>query len=98
MTGEGVLGVLVAQVNFVALFDDDFPLGCFSGGVDLGEEDPGRGTGLGGGKFEWRIGIDLHLDFDFVPFEPDIEIEVNHLGDDSFTWFDAEEFFAAAFH
>ena len=97
MTGEGVLGVLVAKVNLVAFFDDDLSFGCFSGGVDLGEEDPGRGPGFGGGELERWVGIDLNFDFDLVPVESDIQIEVDDLGDDAFTGFDAEEFLAGAF-
>ena len=52
MSGEGVLGVLVAEVNLVTFFDDDLSLGSFSGGVDLNEEDSGRRAGFGGGDFE----------------------------------------------
>ena len=33
-----------------------------------------------------------------VPFEPDIKIEIDDLGDDPFTGLDAEEFLAGSFY
>ena len=96
MAGEGVLGVLVAQVDLVSLFDDDLAFGGFGGGVDFGVKDAGGGTGFGGGEDEGWVGVDLHFDFHAVAVEADIEIEVDYLGNDAVTGFDAEEFLAGA--
>ena len=83
--------VLVAEINLVALLDDQLAFARLGGGVDFGEEDSGGRIGFGGGDFDGRIGVDLNLDFDFVALLSDDQVEIDDFGDDALAGFDAQE-------
>ena len=96
MAREDVLLVGIAEVNPVALLDDELALSGFGGGVDLDGEGSGRWPGLGGGELERRGVVDLDLDVHFVPVEAGVEVEVDHLGDDPLAGLDPHQFLAGS--
>ena len=96
MPGEGVLRVLVAKVNLIALLHDDLAVARFGGGIDFGKKDAGGRVAFSGSVFDGRVGVDLHFHFDGVAVESGIQIEVDDLGDDTLAGFNAKKFLAGS--